>query len=106
MKRRSAVPLAIEDMNRMVPTRITKKRKLKTSPVDAETGFILSKLAENRNRIERLEAEIWQCSDVDCSEIVGEIELLRANVELGLIDIAGGLEEISSSEEILAEALV
>jgi hypothetical protein len=106
MKRRSAVPLAIENMNRMVPTRIQKKRKLKTSAVDAETGYILSRLAENRDRIERLEADIWQCSEVDCSEIVDELELLRANVELGLIDIAGGLEEIPSSEEILAEAFV
>jgi len=106
LMRRSAVPLAIENMNRMVPTRIHKKRKLKSSAADAETGYILSRLAENRSRIERLEGEVWQCSDVDCSEIVDELELLRANVELGLMEIAGGLEEIPSSEEILAEAFV
>ncbi|MDH3365010.1 MAG: hypothetical protein OEM29_03265 [Thermoplasmata archaeon] len=105
MKRRSAVPLAIESMNRNVPARGHKKRKLRISVADIETGAILTRLAENRTRIERLEGEVWQCSDVECSDIVDEIDLLRANIELGLVEIAGGLEEIPSSEEILAEAL-
>ncbi|UCE44700.1 MAG: hypothetical protein JSU93_04625 [Methanobacteriota archaeon] len=105
MRRRSAVPLAIENMNRMVPTRVHRKRILKLSGCDPETCQTLSRLAENRARIERLESEVWQCSNIDCSEIVNEIELLRANIELGLVEIAGGLEEARSSEEVLAEGM-
>lgn len=105
MKRRSAVPLAIENMNRMVPTAVHRKRILKLSGVDPDTCQTLSRLAENRARIERLEGEVWQCSDIDCSEIIDEIGLLRANIELGLVEIAGGLEEAPSSEEILTEAM-
>ena len=105
MRRKSAVPLAIEDMNVMVPTGIRRKRILKLSGIDHETYRTLSRLAENRDRIERLEGEIWQCSDIDCSEIVNEIDLLRANIELGLVELAGGLEEAPSSEDILAEAM-
>ena len=105
MRRRSAVPLAIENMNAMVPTGIRRKRILKLAGVDPETYQTLNRLAENRERIERLEGEIWQCSNVDCSEIVNEIDLLRANIELGLVELAGGLEETPSSEDILVEAM-
>ena len=105
VKRRSAVPLAIDSMDRLVPTKAYKKRVLKLAGVEPETYQTLSRLADNRARIERLEGEVWQCSDVDCAEIVNEIDLLRANIELGLVEIAGGLEESPSSEEILADAL-
>ena len=89
----------------MVPTGIRRKRILRLGGVDPETYQTLSRLAENRERIERLEGEIWQCSNVDCSEIVNEIDLLRSNIELGLVELAGGLEETPSSEDILVEAM-
>ena len=105
-RRRSAVPLAIESMNRLVPTGgVKKRRKLKASGVDPEACRMLSKLAENRMRIESLERGVWECADIDCSDIVEEIDLLRSNIELGLIEIAGGLDEVPTSEEILAEAM-
>ena len=56
-------------------------------------------------RIEKIERDVWQCSDVNCADIVEEIEFLRANIEIGLVEIAGELEEIRSSEEILAEVM-
>ncbi|UCE91354.1 MAG: hypothetical protein JSV90_08075 [Methanobacteriota archaeon] len=105
-RRRSAVPLAIESMNRLVPTGVVKKRrKLKASGVDPDTRRVLNKLAENRMRIETLERGVWECADIDCSEVIGEIDLLRSNIELGLVEIAGGLDEVPTSEEVLAEAM-
>lgn len=89
----------------MAPPKVHRKRILKLSGIDPETCRTLNRLAENRSRIEKLEGEVWQCSEVDCSEIVDEIGLLRANIQLGLVEIAGSLEEAPSSEEILAEAM-
>jgi hypothetical protein len=105
MRRRLAVPLAINNMGHSGQNVMRRTRTLKASGVDVESQRLLGKLAENRARIERLERDVWQCSEVDCSDIVDEIEFLRANIELGLVEIAGGLEEIRSSEEILAEAM-
>jgi hypothetical protein len=105
MKRRLAVPLAISDLSHPGQNVMRKTRKLKVSGVDLESRRLLSMLAENRSRIESLEKDFWQCADVDCTEIIEEIEFLRANIELGLVEIAGGLDEIRSSEEILAEGM-
>jgi len=105
MKRRSAVPLAISSMDQTGQNVMRRTRKLKVSGTDVESQGFLGKLAENRMRIEKIERDVWQCSDVDCADIVEEIELLRANIELGLVEIAGELEDIRSSEEILAEVM-
>jgi hypothetical protein len=105
MRRRSAVPLAVSSIGHSGQNVMRRTRTLKVSGVDVESQRLLGKLAENRTRIEKLERDVWQCSEVDCAEIVEEIEFLRANIELGLVEIAGGLEEIRSSEEILAEAM-
>ena len=107
MRRRLAVPLAIKGVNRLGHHKnvIRSTMKLKVSAVDAESQRLLGKLAENRTRIDDLEREIWECSEVDCTDIVEEIDFLRANIELGLVEIAGGLEEIPSSDEIIAEAM-
>ncbi len=105
MKRRLAVPLAVNSMGHSGKNVMRRMRKLKVSGTDVEGQMFLGKLAENRMRIEKIERDVWQCSDVDCADIVEEIEFLRANIELGLVEIAGGLEEIRSSEEILAEAM-
>lgn len=105
-RRRSTVPIALDSMNRLVPTgAVKKRRKLKASGVDPDTSRVLSKLAENRMRIESLERGVWECSGVECSDIIEEIDFLRSNIELGLVEIAGGLEEVPTSDEILAEAL-
>jgi hypothetical protein len=105
MRRRSAVPLAISSMGHSGQNVMRRTRKLKVSGADVEDQRFLGKLAENRMRIEKIERDVWQCSDVDCADIVEEIEFLRANIEIGLVEIAGELEEIRSSEEILAEVM-
>ncbi|HIH01149.1 TPA: hypothetical protein HA259_03590 [Thermoplasmata archaeon] len=103
--RRLAVPLAINGLSHSGQNVMRKTRKLKASGIDVESQRLLSKLAENRSRIEQLESDFWEYADVDCADIVDEIEYLRANIELGLVEIAGGLDEIRSSEEILAEVM-
>jgi len=105
MRRRLAVPLAIGDLGHSGKNVMKRTRKLRVSGEDTENQNMLSMLAENRKRIERLESDVWQCADVDCADIIEEIEFLRANIELGLVEIAGDLEEIQSSEEILAQAM-
>jgi hypothetical protein len=100
MKRRLAVPLAISDLGDSGQNVMRKTRKLRVPGADPESQKILGKLAENRSRIESLEKDIWECDD-----IVEEIAFLRANIELGLVEIAGGLDEIRSSEEILAQGM-
>lgn len=105
MMRRLAVPLAINSMDHSGQNVMGRTRKLKVSGADVESQKFLGKLAENRMRIEKIERDVWQCSDVDCADIVEEIEFLRANIEIGLVEIAGELEEIRSSDEILAEVM-
>jgi len=105
MRRRSAVPLAISSVGHSGQNVMRRTRKLKVSGADVEGQRFLGKLAENRMRIEKIERDVWECSDVDCADIVEEIEFLRANIEIGLVEIAGELEEIRSSEEILAEVM-
>jgi hypothetical protein len=105
MKRRLAVPLAISDLGDSGQNVMRKTRKLRVPGADPESQKILGKLAENRSRIESLEKDIWECENIDCSDIVEEIAFLRANIELGLVEIAGGLDEIRSSEEILAQGM-
>ncbi len=105
-RRRSVVPIALDSMNRLVPTgAVKRRRKLKVSGSDPDSSRVLSRLAENRMRIESLERGVWECSDFECSDIVEEIDLLRSNIELGLVEIAGGLDEVPTSDEIIAEAL-
>jgi hypothetical protein len=86
MRRKLAVPLAIGNLGHSGHNVMKKTRKLRVSGPDSESQRLLSKLAENRDRIENL-------------------EFLRANIELGLVEIAGELEEIQSSEEILSQAM-
>jgi hypothetical protein len=105
MRRKLAVPLAIGNLGHSGHNVMKKTRKLRVSGPDSESQRLLSKLAENRDRIENLERDVWQCADVDCEDIIEEIEFLRANIELGLVEIAGELEEIQSSEEILSQAM-
>ena len=105
MKRKLAVPLAVECSADGGMNVVHRVRRLKSAGIDAETHRLLEKLADNRARIENLERETWACSGYDCSEMVEELEYLRATIELGLMEIAGGLDEVPSSEEILAEGL-
>jgi hypothetical protein len=82
-------------------------RRLKIGPSYFEDNEILNTFVENRKRIERLESDmVGQFSDdMSCSDILNELEYIRANITLGLMGIAGDLDQVPSSEEILSETL-
>ena len=79
---------------------------MKTGQSYFEDNEILRKFVENRKRIEKLETDLSGqfSSDMSSADILNELEYIRANITLGLMDIAGGLDQTPSSEEILAEA--
>ena len=65
---------------------------------------ILTKLAENTARIESLRRSVEKAPfEADCSDIMNELEYLKSDIELGLIEIEAEIEEAPSSEEILAQ---
>ncbi len=104
LKRRLAVPLVLEKVGE---NRIRRVRKLKTGPNYFQDNEILATFMENRKRIERLESDMCGqfSDDMSCSDILNELEYIRANITLGLMNIAGDLDQVPSSEEILSEAL-
>lgn len=102
--RKLAVPIALRNVGFADRNMMTRTRTLKSVQDDPEEHHILAKLAENRAMIERLHAEIGHArSEVDCTDIVNELEYLKADIELSLVEIATDIEEMPSSEEILAQ---
>jgi hypothetical protein len=56
--------------------------------------------------IERLQKSIdLDPQEVDCHDIVNELEFLRADIEIGLTEIEAEIEDLPSSEEILTQEL-
>lgn len=104
MMRRLAVPLALRNVENLDRNTMAKTRTLNASQGDPIERHIISTLADNRARIERLQGDIgWDSGDVDCSDILNELEYLKADIELGLVEIEADLEDAPTSEEILSE---
>lgn len=102
MQRKLAVPIVLGSAE--FCRKQTRPRKLSHRIEDPEEYAILTKLAENRMRIERLEKDIaTSCEGFDCSDIVNELDFLKANIQIGLLEVTNDLEEIPTSEEILQE---
>ena len=105
LNRRLAVPLVVRAAETRSAGRMVRWRTLKSVGCDPEEFTMVSKLAENRARIERLERDIELTpGTIDCSDIANEIEYLKASLGIGLAEIRVEIEDIPSSEEILAEA--
>lgn len=102
LKRKLAVPLAIQKIEAHNGNTMSRTRTLRMSQDDPEGFDILSKLAENRMRINQLHTEIdLQPEKVDCLDVINELDYLKANIELSLLEIGAGIEATPSSEEIL-----
>lgn len=111
MRRRLAVPIALRNVELHDKNTMVRSRALRVPPPgDPEDYHILSVLAENKARIENLRHGLDEVSpDVDCSDIMNELEYLKADIELELLGIGAEVEEAQSSEEILfheAEAIL
>ncbi len=104
MMRKLAVPIALRNVGALDRNTMTRTRTLRTSHEGSEEYHILATLAENRARIERLHREMDHFHhDVECADIVNELEYLKADIELSLVDIATDIEEMPSSEDILLQ---
>lgn len=104
VKRRLAVPIALRNMQTHDVNKVTKMRSLKHSAEDGDEFSIISKLAENRLRIKDLQEMVnLNPNEIDCHEIINELEFLRADIELGLKEVEVEIEALPSSEDILLQ---
>ncbi|TFG69185.1 MAG: hypothetical protein E4H25_04975 [Methanomassiliicoccus sp.] len=102
LKRKLAVPLAIQTIEAHNGNTMSRTRTLRMPQDDPKDFDILSKLAENRMRINQLHTEIdLQPEKVDCLDVMNELDYLKANIELSLLEIGAGIEATPSSDEIL-----
>jgi len=83
-----------------------KPRRVKEEGLDPVDVHIMRQIADNRRRIEEIREglESWSAR-VDGSDIQNELDYVRAHVQLSMLGVAGELEDIPSSDEILGEAL-
>ncbi len=105
LNRRLAVPIAISALGGACENRILFRRRLKEDDQDPIGAHLLTRLADNREHLEALQRELegWGPS-LDTTDVESELDYLRATIQLGLLEVAGELEEIPTSEEILEEA--
>jgi hypothetical protein len=104
MMRKLAVPIALRNVGSLDTNVITRTRILKPSKDDPEEYHILAGLAENRARIERLHREIDHVvQEVDCSGIANELEYLKTDIELSLIEVSAEIEDMPSAEDVLSQ---
>jgi len=110
MKRKLAVPIALRNVETFDTNTMNRTRTIRGSEDDPVEFEILSKLAENRARIARLWDDVQHGGEgIDCSEIVNELEFLKADIDLSLVEIEADIEDVPSSDEILdqeAEAVL
>jgi hypothetical protein len=106
LNRKLAVPLAVRGLSMRGENSATKTRKLRNAdedPLDLET---IRKLAETRERIEKLVEEFSGDPEiVDSAETESELDYVEASIQLGLLEITGELEETPHSDELFEEAV-
>ncbi len=101
MNRKLAVPLAVSKVkNRVIRTRILKDTQ------DVDDIKFLATLAENRLRLDRLMKDLEGDQDFyETEDATSELDYIKASIQLGLLEIAGELEDLPTSEEIFEEAV-
>jgi hypothetical protein len=84
---------------------MVRTRRLKTG-FDDDESELLRKLSENRLRLDRISRELEVHPEtVDTREIQNELDYLKANIQVGLVELSGEIEELPTSEELVADAL-
>ena len=105
LKRRLAVPLALMKHKSRKDVKNIKTRILKDEE-DLGDLDILIKLAENRDRLDRLVSDIESDPEfVDTDEAKNELDYVNASIQLGLLEVTAELEEIPSSDDLFEEAV-
>lgn len=104
MKRRLAVPIALCNVGAFGRNTMRRTRKLKATDDDLDDYHVLAALASNRARIERLAGDIEHLQhDVDCTDVLNELEYLKADIELGLMEVSAEIEDSPTAEDILLQ---
>jgi len=107
LKRKLAVPLALYNCELAHESRSSRKRTLSRMQEDPLGFAMLTKLAENRDRIDRLRKDVeLHPNEVDCSDITNELDYLKATIEFNLLEVENGISEIPSADEILMQEIV
>ena len=106
MYRRLAVPVAVRNMEYHRASGVGQFRRVREDGLDRLDVHIMRQISENRQRIEEIRQglESWEGS-FDGSDIQNELDYVRANIQLSMIGIAGELEDVPSSDEIIGEVL-
>jgi hypothetical protein len=106
LHRRLAVPLALSNLEKCFDNRMKKPRKLRKSDNDPQDYKILTTLAENRVRIDSLLKEMEEDpTPFECSDVLSELDFIKANIQLGLLGVSSDLDETMSSDEVFEEAI-
>ncbi|MEW5747635.1 MAG: hypothetical protein AB1793_02440 [Candidatus Thermoplasmatota archaeon] len=104
MKRRLAVPIALCNVGAFGRNTMNKTRKLKATHDDPDEYHVLAALASNRASIERLAGDIEHLQhEVDCRDVLNELEYLKADIELGLMEVTAEIEDTPAPEDILLQ---
>jgi hypothetical protein len=104
MKRRLAVPIALCNVGAFCGNTMAKKRTLRAPGDDPDDYHVLATLASNRASIERLARDLEHMQhDVDCTDVLNELEYLKADIELGLMEISAEIEDAPSAEDIVLQ---
>lgn len=104
MKRRLAVPIALRNVGAFGTNTMTRTRTLKVKGGDPDERHLLATLASNRARIERLAGDLEAIEhNADCIDVLNELEYLKSDIELGLMEISAEIEDALSPEDILLQ---
>jgi hypothetical protein len=105
LKRTLAVPLALMKHKSRRDVKNIKTRILKDEE-DLGDLDVLIKIAENRNRLDRLMSDIESDPEfVDTYEAKNELDYVNASIQLGLLEVTAELEEMPSSDDLFEEAV-
>jgi hypothetical protein len=105
LNRRLAVPVVVNSLTANDLPGFARTRTLRTDIYEPEEFETLCKLAENRVRIDRLrlDLETSPCG-IGPINIPNELDYLKAEIGLELLEMVGDIDEIPGSEEFMAEA--
>ena len=105
LNRRLAVPLALMKHKSRRDAKNIKTRILKNEE-DLGDLDILIKIAENRDRLDRLMSDIEGDPEFgDTDETKNELDYVNASIQLGLLEVTAELEEIPYSDDLFEEAV-
>jgi len=104
VNRKLAVPLVHGGLWGRNTNKMSRSRTLRDA--DQEDLMMLMKLADNRERLEKLKQDLENDAEFeDYEDMQEELDYVNASIRLGILEITGELEEIRDSDEVVDEVL-